>query len=153
MKMYTKSQYLKLAKRASSNSPVLKNCINAFVFGGAICTLGQAFFYMYSYFGFSEKSARTFVSVTLIFLSAILTSFGIYDKIAKRAGAGTLVPITGFANSMVAPAMEFKREGIVAGLSVKMFFVSGPVIVFGVSASVLYGIILYFIKLFGGEIL
>ncbi len=152
MKMYTKEEYKKLTGSASKNSPIIKNCLNAFLFGGGICTLGQVFFSLYSYLNFDEKTARTFVSVTLIFLSAILTAFGIYDKIAKRAGAGTLVPITGFANSVVAPAMEFKQEGVVTGLGVKMFFVSGPVIVFGISLSVLYGIILFFIKFFGGEI-
>lgn len=100
--------------------------------------------------GFTLRDARTFVSVSLIFLSAALTAFGVYDNIAKHAGAGTLVPITGFANSMVSPALEFKSEGFVTGLGAKMFVVSGPVLVFGISASVFYGVVLYVIGLFQG---
>ncbi len=148
MKIYTKEQYAKITEEVSPPSPVVKNCFRAFLFGGLICTLGQGFFKLYSFLGLDETSARSFVSITLIFLSALLTCLGVYDKIAKHAGAGTLVPITGFANAMVSPAMEFKREGIITGLGVKMFFVSGPVIVFGISCSVIYGFILYIISLF-----
>ncbi len=147
MNSYTKYEYQKITRQKSPNSPVIKNCIRAFLIGGGICTLGQFLFETYSSLGMTEIISRTSVSVTLIFLSAVLTALGIYDKIAKVAGAGTLVPITGFANSMVSPAMEFRSEGIVTGLGVKLFIVSGPVIVFGITSSVVYGIILYFINL------
>ncbi len=121
----------------------MKDCLLAFLFGGAICTLGQALTNVYMLFGKPLSDARTCVSISLIFLSALLTACGVYDRIAKHAGAGTLVPITGFANSMVSPAMEFKSEGLVTGLGAKLFTVSGPVLVFGISASVLFGIVLF----------
>lgn len=147
MKTYTKEEYGKLAKEASPNSPILKDCLLAFLFGGTICTIGQAFFRWYMMLGLTASEARTGVSVTLIFLAALLTAVGVYDKIGKYGGAGTLVPITGFANSMVSPAMEFKSEGIVTGLGVKLYVVAGPVLVFGTTASVIYGIVLYFLNL------
>ena len=139
-----------MVQKASPRSPVLKDCLFAFLFGGAICTLGQGLADLFMLLGFTLQDARTFVSISLIFLSAALTAFGVYDNIAKYAGAGTLVPITGFANSMVSPALEFKSEGFVTGLGSKMFVVSGPVLVFGLSASVFYGVVLYVIGLFQG---
>lgn len=150
--MKTKSvrEYGAMVQQVSPRSPVLKNCLFAFLFGGAICALGQGIANLLMLLGFTLRDARTFVSVSLIFLSAALTAFGVYDNIAKHAGAGTLVPITGFANSMVSPALEFKREGFVTGLGAKMFVVSGPVLVFGISASVFYGVVLYVIGLFQG---
>lgn len=148
--MKTKSvrEYGAMVQQVSPRSPVLKNCLFAFLFGGAICALGQGIANLFMLLGFTLRDARTFVSVSLIFLSATLTAFGVYDNIAKHAGAGTLVPITGFANSMVSPALEFKSEGFVTGLGAKMFVVSGPVLVFGISASVFYGVVLYVIGLF-----
>ena len=150
--MNTKSvrEYGAMVQQVSPRSPVLKNCLFAFLFGGAICALGQGIANLFMLLGFTLRDARTFVSVSLIFLSAALTAFGVYDNIAKHAGAGTLVPITGFANSMVSPALEFKSEGFVTGLGAKMFVVSGPVLVFGISASVFYGVVLYVIGLFQG---
>lgn len=139
-----------MLRSSSPRSPVLKDCLFAFLFGGAICTLGQGLADLFMLLGFTLQDARTFVSISLIFLSAALTAFGVYDNIAKYAGAGTLVPITGFANSMVSPALEFKSEGFVTGLGSKMFVVSGPVLVFGLSASVFYGVVLYVIGLFQG---
>ena len=150
--MKTKSvrEYGAMVQQVSPRSPVLKNCLFAFLFGGAICALGQGIANLFMLLGFTLRDARTFVSVSLIFLSAALTAFGVYDNIAKHAGAGTLVPITGFANAMVSPALEFKSEGFVTGLGAKMFVVSGPVLVFGISASVFYGVVLYVIGLFQG---
>ena len=150
MKTKSAREYDAMVQKASPRSPVLKDCLFAFLFGGAICTLGQGLADLFMLLGFTLQDARTFVSISLIFLSAALTAFGVYDNIAKYAGAGTLVPITGFANSMVSPALEFKSEGSVTGLGSKMFVVSGPVLVFGLSASVFYGVVLYVIGLFQG---
>lgn len=150
MKTKSAREYDAMVRKASPRSPVLKDCLFAFLFGGAICTLGQGLADLFMLLGFTLQDARTFVSISLIFLSAALTAFGVYDNIAKYAGAGTLVPITGFANSMVSPALEFKSEGFVTGLGSKMFVVSGPVLVFGLSASVFYGVVLYVIGLFQG---
>lgn len=150
MKTKSAREYDAMVQKASPRSPVLKDCLFAFLFGGAICTLGQGLADLFMLLGFTLQDARTFVSISLIFLSAALTAFGVYDNIAKYAGAGTLVPITGFANSMVSPALEFKSEGFVTGLGSKMFVVSGPVLVFGLSASVFYGVVLYLIGLFQG---
>ena len=139
-----------MVQKASPRSPVLKDCLFAFLFGGAICTLAGPCRPLHAA-RLHAACARTFVSISLIFLSAALTAFGVYDNIAKYAGAGTLVPITGFANSdVVPPASEFKSEGFVTGLGSKMFVVSGPVLVFGLSASVFYGVVLYVIGLFQG---
>ena len=115
----------------------------AFLFGGLICVIGQSLMDMYLYLGLSKDNASMSVSITLIFLSALLTGLGWYDSIAKHAGAGTLVPITGFANSVAAPALEFKTEGYILGLGAKIFIISGPVILYGTLASVLYGLIYY----------
>ncbi len=143
MKTVSKQQYDQRVKEASPNSPVLKDCALAFLSGGLICTMGQALSTLYQSWGLELKDARMAVSISLIFLSAALTALGWYDDIAKHTGAGTLVPITGFANSMVSPAMEFKSEGFITGLGAKMFVVSGPVLVFGITASVIYGFIVF----------
>ena len=144
----TQREYAEMTKQASPNSSVLKDCLMAFLFGGAICTLGQALFTLYQQTGLDEKSTRGAVSISLILIAAVLTALNIFDNIAKYAGAGTLVPITGFANAMVAPAIEFKTEGFILGVGAKMFAIAGPVLVYGISASVVYGIILYAISLF-----
>ena len=143
MKKKTPQQYDAMVQKASPHSPVLKNCLFAFLSGGAICTLGQALANTFMLLGLDLKDARTCVSISLIFISAALTACGVYDNIAKYAGAGTLVPITGFANAVASPAIDFRAEGIVTGTAVKMFTVAGPVIVFGTAASVVYGLVLY----------
>jgi stage V sporulation protein AC len=135
-------EYKKYVNSKSKKSPMGKNLIWAFVVGGLICDIGQALVSVYKNAGLDETAAGSAVSITLIGAAALLTGLGIFDKIARRAGAGTLVPITGFANAMVSPALEFKSEGLVTGTAVKLFTVAGPVLVFGISASVIYGIIL-----------
>ena len=142
MKTVSKEEYSRRVKAASPNSPILKDCLLAFLFGGFICTIGQILCQLYQNLGLELKDARMAVSISLILLSATVTALGWYDDIAKHAGAGTLVPITGFADSMVSPAMEFKSEGFITGTAAKMFIISGPVIVYGLSASVIYGLIL-----------
>ncbi len=137
----TDKQYSRLVEEISPNSPMGKDCICAFVIGGIICTIGQAFLNFYTALGLDKDAAGTATSMTLVAISALLTGLSIYDDIARHAGAGTLVPITGFANSIAAPAVEFKTEGFILGLGAKMFTIAGPVIVYGVSASVLYGLI------------
>ena len=133
--------YRRLADRLAPRSAVGVNCAKAFCVGGAICALGQGLRRMYEGLGLEAEPAALAVSVTLIFLSALATGLGLYDKLAKHAGAGTLVPITGFANAVAAPAVEFKTEGWVTGLAVRMFTIAGPVIVYGTLAGVLYGVI------------
>ena len=144
----TKKEYSDMSKKASPKSKILKNTSLAFLFGGTICTIGQMLSNMYKSWGLDQKSSSAAVSVTLIFLGSFLTAIRVFDNIAKHAGAGTLVPITGFANSIVAPAIEFKSEGHVTGIGAKMFIISGPVIVFGVTASIVYGIIVWLFKLY-----
>ena len=141
--MMSNKEYSRLLKEKSPKSPVLKDCIFAFLIGGFICTLGEAFTSLYTYLKISEDDAKTLTSVTLVFIGVLLTVFGLYDRIAKYAGAGTLVPITGFANSVASPAIEFKFEVFVLGVGAKMFTIAGPVIVYGVTASVVYGLIYY----------
>ena len=138
----TNQDYGKLIQERAQPSHTWKNMLWAFVVGGAICTAGQGLSNLYRSWGLSQDLAGTAVSVTLIFAAALLTGLGYFDNIAKRAGAGTLVPITGFANAMVSPALEFKSEGLVTGTAAKLFVVAGPVLVFGISASVIYGIVL-----------
>ena len=145
MKM-TNAQYREYIKEKSPNSKLWPNIIKAFFVGGLICCIGQLTNDFYSIGGLGDKDASAATSITMVFLGALLTGLGIYDNIAKFAGAGTLVPITGFANSVVSPALEFKSEGYIAGMSAKMFVVSGPVIVFGLLSSVLYGVILSIIR-------
>lgn len=137
-----------MADKVSSNSKIFKNIAFAFLFGGLICTIGQVCNNIYTNIGLNIKDARIAVSITLVFLGAFLTAIGIYDNIAKYAGAGSLVPITGFANSIVAPAIEFKSEGHIMGIGAKMFAIAGPVLVFGINASILYGLIIWIFKLF-----
>lgn len=143
MKTAKPQEYAKAVKAASPPSPVVKDCIWAFLVGGFICTVGQILVNLYQNLGLELPQARTAVSVSLILISATLTALGWYDDLSKHAGAGMLVPITGFANSMVSPAMEFKSEGFITGLGSKLFTVSGPVLVFGVTSSVIYGLIIY----------
>lgn len=119
----------------------VKNCANAFWIGGLICVIGQVFSELYRWLDLPKTAGATLTSISLVFLSALLTGLSVYDDIAKHAGAGTLVPITGFANAVVAPAVEFKTEGFILGTAAKMFTIAGPVIVYGVSASVVYGVI------------
>ena len=133
--------YLRRAEGFAPKSKTLKNCVKAFAAGGLICLLGELFRTGALRLGLSQKEAGTAASVALIFLSALLTGLSVYDNIAKHAGAGTLVPITGFANSIAAPAVEFKSEGLITGTAVKMFTIAGPVLVFGLTASVVYGVI------------
>ena len=138
----TNREYEQYVSRKAKPSPLLKNMAWAFFVGGGICTLGQGLLEYYQRCGLGEKEAGMGVSMTLIFAAALLTGLGIFDKLAKRAGAGTLVPITGFANAMVSPALEYKSEGLVTGTGAKLFTVAGPVLVFGISASVVYGLLL-----------
>ncbi len=143
----TKKQYQEMAKQASPNSPIVRNCIWAFVVGGIICTIGQLFINMYKAFGLAGMDASSAGTLTLIFLGALFTGLHIYDKLAKFAGAGSLVPITGFANSVVSPALEYKSEGFIVGLGAKIFTVAGPVLVYGITASIIYGVVLYIFHL------
>ena len=144
----TNQQYNQYVSNKAQPSPLWKDCLWAFCVGGAICAGGQGLMALYQSFGASKDDAGTWVSITLIFLASLLTGLGVFDNIAKRAGAGTLVPITGFSNAMVSPALEFKSEGFVTGTGAKLFTVAGPVLAYGISASVIYGIILYIVGLF-----
>jgi stage V sporulation protein AC len=144
----TKREYDKMTKLKSPNSPFITNIIWAFLVGGVICTIGQIIYNIYEYCGLNQLDASTSTSITLIFLGALFTGLKIYDNLAKRAGAGSLVPITGFANAVVAPALEFKSEGYVLGMSAKMFTIAGPVLVFGIVSSIVYGLILWIFRLF-----
>lgn len=139
----TDTEYGRLAKLRSPGSKLYKNVPAAFLTGGAICCLGQLLINLYTMAGADKALAGTLTSVTLVALSAVLTGFGLYDKIAKHAGAGTLVPITGFANAVVSPALEFRTEGYIPGVGAKIFIIAGPVIVYGLAASAAYGIILF----------
>ena len=144
----TEREYGKIVKELSPDSPMWKDCLNAFWIGGLICVLGQAFIQLYGWLGLEKTDASMAASMSLVVLSALLTGLSLYDDIAKHAGAGTLVPITGFANSIAAPAVEFKTEGFILGVGAKMFTIAGPVIVYGVSASVVYGLIYWVTTLF-----
>ena len=138
-------EYSQLVQAHAKASPLWRDIAWAFGVGGAICVLGQALLNGYQSLGLDQEQAGTAVSVTLVFAAAVLTGLGWFDKLAKRAGAGTLVPITGFANAMVSPALEFKSEGFITGTAAKLFVVAGPVLVYGISASILYGLLLYFL--------
>ena len=135
------AEYKSLVHNTTPKSPILKNCIKAFVFGGGICCFGEVLKTLYGLTSLNEDEIKLAVSTTLIVITAILTGAGVFDNIAKHAGAGTAVPITGFANSVVSPAVEFKSEGIILGMGAKMFNLAGPVIVFGCSAASVYGLI------------
>ena len=143
--------YLNYIDKTAPKSPILKNVALAFVIGGLICVIGQLIGDFYKKVcGLDSESAKTAVSITMVFLGAFLTGIDVYPKIAKHAGAGTIVPITGFANSITSPAMEFKREGLVLGMSAKMFVVAGPVLVYGITSSVIIGIIYFLYKVMIG---
>lgn len=144
----TEKQYDSLIKELSPNSPTWRDCLWAFCVGGGICVLGQFFINWYTSLGLEKADASGVASMTLVAIAALLTGIGIFDDIAKHAGAGTLVPITGFSNAVAAPAVEFQTEGFVLGVGAKMFTIAGPVIVYGVSASVVYGLIYWVTTLF-----
>ena len=145
-----KQEYIEYVEERAKKSPILKNCAFAFLMGGAICSLGQALSDLYSIWGVGEKNAGTLSSVSLIFLAALLTGLGIFDNIAKIAGAGTLVPITGFANAVSSQAIDSKSEGYVLGVGAKMFTVAGPVIVYALVSGTLYGVIYCFATMIWG---
>ena len=137
----TQKQYGRLVKEMSPKSPIWRDCLLSFLIGGGICLLGQVFMNFYTGIELSKEDAATATSISLVAISALLTGLSLYDDIAKYAGAGTLVPITGFANSIAAPAVEFKTEGFILGVGARMFTIAGPVIVYGLCAGVLYGLI------------
>lgn len=143
----TPKEYNRYVARLAKKSPLGKDLLNSFLIGGLICVVGQLILNGYNALELSEQDAAAATSVSLVFLSAVLTALSVYDDLAKIAGAGTLVPITGFANAVVSPAIEFKAEGFVTGMAAKIFIIAGPVIVYGTVASVLYGVILV---IFGG---
>ena len=145
----TNKEYQKLADRLAPKSNWRKNCLLAFFVGGAICALGQLIRNGWVLAGLEDDACGTMTSVSLIFLASLATGLSLYDDLAKHAGAGTLVPITGFSNAITAPAVEFKTEGLVTGLAVKMFTIAGPVLVYGISASVVYGVIYWLCTHFG----
>ncbi len=140
-----KSNYIEYTENRAKRTPCAANCVKAFFVGGAICILGELLGDWYMYLGAGEKDARTLVSVSLVFLAGLLTGIGVFDRIGKFAGAGTLVPITGFANAIAAPAIENKTEGKINGVCSKMFVIAGPVIVFGTLSSAIYGLIYYIV--------
>lgn len=144
----TGKEYDEMTKKASPPSPKVMDIVKAFLIGGLICLIGQALNALYTMAGLSEKEVKAAVPITLIVLTAILTGIGVFDKIAKHAGAGTVVPITGFANSIVSPAMEFQSEGRILGTGAKLFTIAGPVIAYGCSAAVIYGLIIYIFGLY-----
>ena len=144
----TEKEYEKLVADMAPKSPMAKDCFHAFWIGGLICAIGQLIMNGYAALGLDKTDAGTATSMTLVAISALLTGLSLYDNIAKHAGAGTLVPITGFANAIAAPAVEFKTEGFILGVGAKMFTIAGPVIVYGVSASVVYGLIYWMTTLF-----
>ncbi len=144
----SKDDYSKMADKASPNSPKFLNCIKAFVIGGLICTFGQLITELLKNAGLGEKEVQAGTSAVLIIITAILTGIGVFDKIARHAGAGTIVPITGFANSVVSPALEFQHEGFILGTASQMFTIAGPVIVYGIASSFLYGLIIFIFKLY-----
>lgn len=142
-----KKEYAEMTKKASPPSKKLKDFVFAYLIGGTICTIGQLLRELFTYLGLPKQVISAAVPVSIIFMAALLTGLGIFEKIAKRAGAGTLVPISGFANAVVSPAIEFKTEGHVLGIGVKMFTVAGPVILFGTFSSVIYGLIYWVMKM------
>lgn len=143
----TEKEYSQLIDSLAPKSPLVKDCFNAFWIGGLICAIGQVFINTYASLGLEQQDASTAASMTLVALAALLTGLSWYDDIAKHAGAGTLVPITGFANSIAAPAVEFRTEGMILGTAAKMFTIAGPVITYGISAGVVYGFVYWLISL------
>lgn len=148
MKEITKNDYDVIVKQASPPTKSYKTIPLAFLIGGAICTLGEAFINLYLSLGMEKDAASATASITLIFIAVLLTGLNVYDDIAKFGGAGTLVPITGFANAVASPALEFKSEGYILGLGAKLFAIAGPVIAYGITAGVVYGIAIYLFKLY-----
>lgn len=146
--MDDKQAYQKYVKRRAARSPVLRNCAAAFWVGGSICVVGQLLLTLYRHLGVSVDVAAMLVSITLIFCAALLTGIGVFDRIARYAGAGTLVPITGFANSVVSPAIDTKSEGLVLGVGAKIFTIAGPVLLYGIFSGAVYGVIYYIARLF-----
>ena len=143
-----KKTYKKYAEAHAPRSPIGKNCLNAFLIGGLICALGQGLNDLYHLaLGLSKDDAGLFASVTLVFIAIALTAFGVFDEIAKVAGAGTLVPITGFANAVVSPAIDSKSEGFILGVGAKIFTIAGPVLLYGILSGAIYGVIYYFISM------
>lgn len=140
----SKKEYKQMADKASPKSKSFKDCLKAFVIGGFICTIGEFLMNLFLNMGLEKTEAGSWTSIILVAASALLTGLGLYEKIAKHGGAGTLVPITGFANSVVSPALEFKTEGYILGLGAKIFIISGPVILYGILSSTIYGVIYYF---------
>lgn len=147
MKM-TQKEYTQMTTKVSPSAKSAKNLPMAFLFGGAFCVIGQFLYNFFEKHGLEIQSARAAVSISLVALSALLTAFQLYNTLAKYGGAGTLVPITGFANSVVAPAIEFRSEGHITGIGPKMFIIAGPVLLFGITASVIYGLVLWIFKLY-----
>ena len=143
-----RSNYNNYVKKKTPNSPIFKNCILAFLVGGCICIIGQLISEFYLFIGLGLTETKILTPITLVFLGAILTALGVYDKLGKHAGGGSIIPITGFANSIVSSAMEFKKEGFILGVGAKMFTIAGPVIVYGTVASVVYGVIYWITTLF-----
>ena len=141
----TNKEYKRYVDKMTPNSPIFKDMLLAFLFGGAICTIGQLIFNGFSMLDLKETTVSMLTSSTMVFIGAFLTGIGVYDKLAKHAGAGTIVPITGFANAVASPAIEFKTEGLVYGMAAKMFIVAGPIIVYGVLAGTLVGLIYLFL--------
>ena len=140
--------YKKYAKGHAPKSPVVKNCVKAFLFGGGICAFAQLLTNLYGVWGLNDEDSGLLASVTLVFFAALLTGIGVFDRIAKHAGAGTLVPITGFANSVVSPAIDTKAEGLVLGVGAKIFTVAGPVLLYATLAGTLYGVIYWVCGMF-----
>ena len=145
MQYFDKEAYAAYAKQRAGRSPVLKNALAAFFVGGSICLLGELLFSLYRVLGAGAREAGLLVTLSLIFLSSLLTFLGVFDRLARFAGAGTLLPVTGFANAVVSPAMDNKSEGFVLGVGAKMFTVAGPVLVYGTAAGVLVGIVYYIV--------
>ncbi len=143
-------EYSEYVQGRAKKSPILKNCAFAFLFGGLICVIGQALNDLYTYFGFEKEIAGTLVSITLIFVACLLTGIGVFDNIAKIAGAGTLVPITGFANAVASQAVDTKSEGYIMGVGAKIFTIAGPVILYATLSGAIYGVIYYIITMIGG---
>ena len=152
MQRFDKERFAKIAEKKAPRSASFKNALWAFFVGGGICLLGEGLLFLYTRLGLSEETAALGVTVTLVFIAALLTALGVFDRIARYAGAGTLVPVTGFANSVVSPAMDNKSEGLILGVGAKIFTVAGPVILFGILSGALYGII-YSIVFWVGEML
>ena len=144
----TNTEYKKYVKKHAVPSPVIKDTVKAFAAGGTICAFGQVLQYFYLWLGMEKEIAPVMVSVTLILVSVVMTGLGFYDSVARHSGAGTLVPITGFANAVVSPAIDNKAEGVVLGIGAKLFSVAGPVILFGTLSSVVYGVFYYVLKAF-----